>query len=72
MTRRLGQIQDLVCRSLQGFSQPRNDDFLEDFAIGPDPDLPSEVATGWVNPRSLRSVALAQEKIFIVNWDLRI
>ena len=57
---------------LQRAHQPRNDDFFEDAWIGPDSDLPTKVATCWIDPRSLRHVSTIEEQVDVGDGNLRV
>jgi hypothetical protein len=66
------RTRGLVCRSLQSLHQPGNNDLLEDQRVRPHSDLAAQMASARIYPRIFRDVPLAQEKIFIVDRDLRI
>lgn len=49
----------LVRGRLQRFHQPWNDHFFEDPGVGPDANLPAQVASVRVDPRIFRDIAFA-------------
>src|ERR1700685_1133700 len=68
----LHATDDLTWRGLQGFSQPGNNNLLEEAGIGPDSDLAAEVSAVWVYPGFFGHVAFAEQEIFVVDGNLSI
>src|ERR1035441_3881956 len=52
--------------------QPRNDYIFENAGIGPHFDLTAQVSARRIDPRHLRCIALVEEKVDVVDGNLRI